>query len=112
MEIQFNVPLAVIIGMLVSTILPLLVGLVTTRVTSGGLKAVLLAALASATGLLTELGNAIAQGVPFDLGTALVLALGSFLIAVGLHFGLWKPTEVADKAQSVLVTDKGDGNPA
>jgi hypothetical protein len=112
MEIQFDVPLAVIIGMLVSIVLPLLVGLVTTRVTSAGIKAVLLAALASVTGLLTELGNSLAQGAPFNLGVALVLALGSFLIAVGLHFGLWKPTEVADKAQSVLVTDNGNGNPA
>jgi len=110
MNIVFNLPPALIIGLLVSTILPILVGLVTTRVTSGGIKAVILAALAAATGLLTELGNSIAAGVAYDLGQGLILAFGAFLIAVGLHFGLWKPTTVSAKAQAVLVKPKEDGS--
>lgn len=106
MDIIFNLPPALVIGLLVSTILPILVGLVTTRLTNGGIKAVVLAGLSAATGLLTELGNSITAGVAYDLGTGLVLALTAFLIAVAMHFGLWKPTTVADKAQGILVTDK------
>lgn len=104
MNIVFNVPPALIIGMLVSTVLPLIVGLVTTRVTNSGIKAVALAALAAVTGLLTELLAAINQGATYDLGNGVFLALTSFLVATGLHFGLWKPTGVAGKAQDVLVT--------
>lgn len=110
MNIVFNLPPALILGALVSTVLPLLVGLVTTKVTSGGLKAVLLAALAAATGLLTELLAAVNAGVAYDLGNGLVLALTSFLIAVALHYGLWKPTTLSAKAQSVLVTAKQDSS--
>lgn len=105
MDITFNLPPALILGLLVSTVLPILVGLVTTKVTSGGLKAVLLAGLAAVTGLLTELLASVTAGVPYDLGSGLVLALMAFLVAVAMHFGLWKPTEVSAKAQSVLVTE-------
>lgn len=106
MDIVFNLPPALIIGALVSTILPLLVGLVTTRVTHGGVKATILAALAAVTGLLTELGVAVNAGVSYDLGNGIVLAIISFLTAVGLHMGLWKPTTVTAKVQDVLVTSE------
>lgn len=106
MELAFNLPPALIIGLLVSTVLPILVGLVTTRVTNGGIKAVVLAGLAAVTGLLTELGAAVSAGVAYDLGNGLVLALTAFLVATAMHFGLWKPTTVADKAQGVLVTGR------
>lgn len=108
MNIAFNLDPGLIIALLVSTVLPLLVGLVTTRVTSGGVKAVLLAVLALATTLLTELGVAVANGTEYDLGRGLMLALPAFLVAVGMHFGLWKPVGAAAAAQSVLVTPKRD----
>lgn len=105
--LEFNIPLPLVLGLLVSIILPLLVGLVTTRVTKPGTKAVLLAALSAVTGLLTELAAAANAGVAYNIGSGLVLALGAFLTAVGLHYGLWKPTELSRRAQNVLVTDKG-----
>lgn len=108
MDIVFNLPPALVLGLLVSTVLPILVGLVTTRVTHPGIKAVLLAALAAVTGLGAELMAAVQAGVAYDLGTGLLLALGAFLVAVAMHFGLWKPTTVSAKAQDVLVTAKGD----
>lgn len=106
MNIEFTLDPALIVGLLVSTVLPLLVGLVTTRVTSSGIKALLLAALALVTSLLTELGVAISTGETYDLGQGLLLAIPTFLIAVGMHYGLWKPTTVSAKAQDVLVTPK------
>lgn len=99
--IIFDIPPALIIGLLVSTILPLLVGLVTKVLTSPGLRAVILAALAAATGLLTELGAAITAGVAYNLGNGLIFALTSFLVAVGLHFGIYKPTGAAVTLQAV-----------
>lgn len=99
--IELNFDPAQVIGLLSGVVLPLLVGLVTTRVTHSGIKAVILAALAFATNLLTELGAVITAGTTYDLGAALIAGLGTFLIAVGLHAGFWKPTGVSAAAQEV-----------
>lgn len=92
---------ALVIQLLVSTVLPLLVGLITTRVTRPGLKAVLLAVAALATSLLTELGVAVTNGVAYDIGAGLLLALPGFLVAVGMHYGLWKPLGASAAVQDV-----------
>lgn len=89
------------LGLLVSVVLPVLVGLVTTRVTHAGTKAVLLLALSVLNGFLVELA---APGPGWDAGTAAVLALVSFATGVLTHFGLWKPTGLSGKAQDSLVT--------
>ncbi|MFF2274223.1 hypothetical protein ACFVTX_18255 [Agromyces sp. NPDC058136] len=107
MQLAFAFPPALVLGLIVSTILPLLVGLVTNTVTSPGRRATLLAALAAVTGLLTELLAAVEAGVTYDLGTGLVIALGMFLVAVGMHFGIWKPTGVSATLQQVGMKDAG-----
>lgn len=100
--IAFTLDPALVIQLLVSTVLPLLVGLVTKTVTRPGVKAVLLALFALATSLLVELGAAVTAGTTYDLGQGLLLALPTFLIAVGLHYGLWKPVGAAAKAQELF----------
>lgn len=105
--IIFDVNWTLILGLVVSTILPLIVGLVTKVVTAPGTRAIILAALAAVTGLGTELLNALTTGTPYDLGTGLVLAVTSFLVAVGLHFGIWKPTGASESAQRALGGTKG-----
>lgn len=105
--IVVDVSWPLIIGLVVSTVLPLIVGLVTKYQTRPGVRAVLLAGLAALTGLLTELGNALTSGTTYNLGTGLILALTSFLVAVGFHFGLLKPTGAADAAISVGSETKG-----
>lgn len=102
--LTFSLSWPLIIGLLVSTILPLLVGLVTTRVTHSGAKAALLAGLAAATGFLSELGNALTSQSPYDVGTGLVFALTSFLVAVGLHYGIYKPTGASARVQATGIT--------
>lgn len=87
------------LGLLISVVLPVLVGLVTTRVTSAGTKSVLLLALSTANGFFVELAN---PGPGWDIGTAAVLALVSFATGVLAHFGLWKPTGVSHVAQDTL----------
>lgn len=88
------------LGLLVSIGLPVLVGLVTTRVTHAGSKAVLLLALSAVNGFVVEYA---APGPGYDAGTAGVLALVGFATAVLAHFGLWKPIGVSAKAQDSLV---------
>ena len=96
-----NLDKAYWLGLVISVVLPVLVGLVTTRVTSAGVKAVLLLALSTANGFLVELAG------PHDAGyswqTAAVLALVSFAVGVLSHFGLLKPTGIAGRAQDSLV---------
>lgn len=94
-----NLDKAYWLGLVISVVLPVLVGLVTTRVTSAGVKAVLLLALSTLNGFL------VAYAGPHDPGysvqTAAVLALVSFGTGVLAHFGLWKPTGVSGAVQAV-----------
>lgn len=96
-----NLDQAYWLGLLVSVLLPVFVGLVTTRVTHAGVKAVLLLALSGVNGFLVEFA---AGGPGYDVGTAAVLALVAFATGVLSHFGLWKPVGVSGKAQDSLVT--------
>lgn len=99
--IEFVIPPALLIGVLVATVLPLLVGLVTSTVTHPGKRAVILAVLSALTGLLSELGAALTEGTTYNLGTGLLTALAAFLTAVGMHFGLYKPTGADKRLQSI-----------
>jgi hypothetical protein len=96
-----NLDAAYWLGLLVSVVLPVLVGLVTTRVTNAGIKAVLLLALSTATGFVTEYAGPHDAG--YSVGTAAVLALVSFATGVLSHFGFWKPVGVSGRAQDSFV---------
>lgn len=106
--IEFNLDVALVIQLLVSTVLPLLVGLVTKTVTRPGVKAVLLALLSLITSLLVELAAAVSAGAAYDVGRGLLLALPTFLIAVGLHYGLWKPVGASEKLQEIGSPDHAE----
>lgn len=97
--IEFHIPLFQIFTLLAAVVFPLLVGLVTKRETNPGRKAVFLAALSVLISLCTELAAALQAGTVYNLGMALLTGLGSFLVAVAMHYGLWKPTGVANKVQ-------------
>ena len=99
--VLFTLDWAVVVQILLAVVMPLLVGLVTTRVTSGSVKAWLLAGLTLATAVITQLGAAITSGTPFDLGLALLSTIGAFIVSVGTYYGLLKPTGIAVKAQDV-----------
>ncbi|MFJ6238902.1 hypothetical protein ACIQH0_33025 [Streptomyces griseus] len=97
---QPNLDTAYWLGIAISVVLPVLVGLVTTRVTKPGTKAVLLLALTALNGFLVELAN---PGDDYQLGSAVVLWAVSFATGVLMHFGLWKPTGLSGKAQDAGV---------
>ncbi|AZM46560.1 hypothetical protein DMB38_12715 [Streptomyces sp. WAC 06738] len=101
-----NLDAAYWLGLVISVVLPVLVGLVTTRVTHAGVKAVLLLFLSTLNGFLVELAS---PGPDFEPATAAVLALVSFATGVLTHFGLWKPTGVTAAAQDTLVKDAPRG---
>lgn len=107
--ITFDIPAFQVFTLLASTVFPLLVGLVTTRETSGARKAIYLAALAWGSQLATELTEALRDGTSYNLGMALVLGLASFLVAVGIHYGLWKATGATAKTQNLLRTSPTPG---
>ena len=90
------------VGLVISVVLPVLVGLVTTRVTSAGWKSVLLLFLSTLNGFLVEAFQT-PHDAGYSVGTAAVLALVSFGTAVLSHFGFWKPVGVARKAQDSFV---------
>ena len=92
--------LNMLISMAIGTVLPIVVGLVTTKVTNAGAKAILLALLAAIAGFGTEY---VGDPSHFIWTTALLNWLNTFMIAVATHYGLWKPTGVASRAQDSLV---------
>lgn len=93
--ITFDTNWVEILGVVLGTLLPLVVAIVTKVSTNASIKAILLAALALATNVLTGIENALATHTAFNVGTALILGLGTFAIAVASQFGLWAPTRVS-----------------
>lgn len=79
-------------------VLPLLVGLVTTRATDPGVKAVLLLAL---NGVAAVADQFFAAPGGFDWKNAVVNAVAAFVIGVATHYGLWRPTTVSGRLQDV-----------
>lgn len=104
MDFAFTLDAATTVQLLLTVIMPIAVGLVTTRTTSGAVKAWLLASLTLVTSLLVELGSALANNAPYDLGIALLAAIPAFAISVATYYGLWKPTGVGGAAQDIEST--------
>lgn len=98
---EFVVEPAEAVQFVVAFVLPVLVGLVTKQVTHAGVKAALLAGLTLVSSVLVGLGEALAAGEVFNLGSALLAALPAFVVAVASHYGLWKPTGVSARVQAV-----------
>lgn len=85
------------LNIVIALVLPMLVALFTSLQASGAIKAVVLAVLAAITGLAQELINAGGVLTGFDWDTAASNMLWTFLLAVGLHFGLLKPLGVTGR---------------
>jgi heme/copper-type cytochrome/quinol oxidase subunit 4 len=88
--------------LVVTLVLPILVGLVTKVSTNSSIKAVLLLALSAATVIIS---NLLAVDGVTDVGPMVTATIVTFVIAVATHFGLWKPTEVTATVQNSLVKD-------
>lgn len=94
------------VQLVLTVFMPIIVGLITTKATSGSVKAWLLAGATLTTSLLLGLYDSLSASASFDLGAALLAAIPAFAISVAMHYGLWKPTGVSEKAQETFVTEK------
>lgn len=81
------------LGLVITFVLPLLVGVVTTHVTNSSVQAVLLLLFTAVNGFLVEYTAPHPDG--YSIGSAVVFSLVGFVMAVASHFGLWKPTGVS-----------------
>lgn len=86
-----------VVSVLIGTLLPIVVGLVTTRNVSPGIQAVILAALSAVSAFVTEAANS----ADFVWQQALLTTVVTFVTAVSTHYGLWKPTGVSARALAV-----------
>jgi len=100
--------LAQVLSMVVGIFLPVLVGLVTKQTANPGVRAVLLAALSAVSSFLAEWLDTLNAGTAFDVGSTLLTVLGTFVVAVATHFGLWSPTGVSAWAKRSLVKSDVD----
>lgn len=100
--LSFNLDWVRVLGLVVSTILPIIVALVTNSKTLGHWKAILLAVLAAVTGFGTEVLQALTNHTAYDVGQGLLSALAAFLVAVAMYFGLWKPTGLTSSGTGLL----------
>lgn len=97
----FRPDLGGLLGLAVTVLLPLLVGLVTTRATGAGVKATLLLGLAAVKSVLEAWLQAVNTGVQFEPVPVVYATAVSFGIAVAAHFGLFKPAGLSAVAQDV-----------
>lgn len=106
--IEFNIDWILVLQFVIATVLPLLVGIVTTKVTSPARKAILLAVLAFFAGILTEIVDALVRDAVYDVGAGL-LRFGSILVvAIAMHFGVWsRPTSSGTSVSNTLQTSVG-----
>lgn len=84
------------ITILVGTLIPVLVALVTKKVANSGLKGALNATLSVATGVLNVL---VANGGMADVTAMVNAALLAFTASIVTYYGLLKPTGITGKVQ-------------
>lgn len=101
----FTADLGGLLGLALTVLLPIVVGLVTRTSTSAGLKATLLLGLAAVKTVLEAWLQAVNEAVAFDAVPLIYTTLINFGIAVAIHYGLWRPTGVTAAAQQRLIHD-------
>lgn len=93
--VTFSTNWITVIGLVLGVVLPVIVNIVTTWKTTPQIRATFLAVLSLVTSILTQLSSALANHAVFNIGTALVATLGTFLIAVASAWGFWDPTKIS-----------------
>jgi len=86
-------------SLLLTIVLPLAVAVITTRVTSSSVKSILLLVVVA---IKTTIEALVANGndyIHFAWAPFLMNLIINFLLAVMMHFGLWKPTGASTAIQ-------------
>ncbi|QDH48210.1 holin [Arthrobacter phage MamaPearl] len=107
--LTFNFDVWTLLQFFLGPVLPLIVGLVTTRMTAGIKKSILLLGLSVVSSALTELLSWYLGGREgvFDVFQWLVMAVLSFVVGVGLHMGLYKTPGADGTSIASRLADKG-----
>jgi hypothetical protein len=90
-----------LLQLVITILLPLVVALVTKADTDRNVKALLLLGLNAVSNVLAELADALTNQTVFDLPVVLIGTVGTFIIGVAMHYGLWGPTTVSARLQAV-----------
>lgn len=101
----FEPNLVGLLSLILTVVLPLLVGLITRKSTNAGVKSVLLLLGSGVASVLQVWLAAASSHIHFVWFAVVYNAVVNFAIAVAIHFGLWKPTGVAEAAQNTLNKD-------
>jgi hypothetical protein len=88
-----------LLSMILTLVLPLAVAVITTRVTSANIKAILLLIIVTIKTLVEALISNGNDYIHFGWVSFLMNLILNFVIAVTVHLGLWKPTGAAAKVQ-------------
>ena len=99
--ISFDVSWPHLVGVLSGVVMPLVVALVTTRVTDSRTKGLLLTACSLAAGVLAELGAALEAGTAMNVAEALLAALVTLVVGQTAYGAVWQPTGVAHRLQEL-----------
>lgn len=83
-----------VVSILIGTVIPIVVALVTRSTARPGLKAVVNLGLSALSGFGTEYINS----ANFAWQQALLTTVVTFVVSVATYYGLWKPTNVAGSA--------------
>lgn len=86
------------LNLVAGTVIPLLVGFVTKKVASQGLKAVLNALLSALAGAASI---AIAASGHIVVGEVITSMITTFIASTAVYYGVWKPTGVAGTVADV-----------
>jgi len=81
-----------LLQILVSMVLPLVVGIVVKQVAQPAVKSITLAVLSAVTAIAT---TALSSGGEIGKDTVVQAIIG-FVIAVGSYYGIWKPTGISN----------------
>lgn len=103
---DFTADLPGLLALCIQVVLPLLVGLVGSRL-SGGVKAVVLLALTAVTQLLVGWSDAVTSHHAFAWQALLLNVIVGFVVSVASHFGLWKPTTLSGRVQALTARKAG-----
>ena len=87
------------IAIALGIVFPLLVALVTKRVTSSAVKGLLLAGISVAAGLLAEISTALTTGSTFNVVDWLTVTIAALVAGQATYSSVWKPTGVAQRLQ-------------
>ena len=104
--LEFSIDHIAVTQFVVATLFPLAVGIVTTKLTQGWIKSILLASIALLSGLGAEAVRTWQDGGSFDVGVGLIAGLPAWVIAATAHTNFWKPIGATDAVQEVGVKDR------